>query len=35
MGLQFPTAYENLVEKAKGLSTRTFVLANAVVGQTV
>jgi translation initiation factor 3 subunit E len=32
MGMQFPSTYENLIEKAKGLSTRTFVLANAVVG---
>ena len=32
MGMQFPSAYEQVMEKAKGLSQRTFVLANLVVG---
>jgi translation initiation factor 3 subunit E len=32
MGMQFPSAYEQIMEKAKGLSQRTFQLANAVVG---
>ncbi|KAK9810213.1 hypothetical protein WJX72_006728 [[Myrmecia] bisecta] len=32
MGMSFPTPYEQIIEKAKGLSLRTFMLANAVVG---
>ena len=32
MGTSFPTAYEQITETAKGLSARTFMLANAVVG---
>ena len=32
MGMTFPSPYEHLVDKAKGLSTRTFSLANAVAG---
>lgn len=32
MGMEFPSAYEQVMEKAKGLSQRTFVLANLVVG---
>lgn len=32
MGMQFPSAYEQVMEKAKGLSQRTFMLANLVVG---
>lgn len=32
MGMQFQSPYEQLVEKARGLSTRTFMVANAVTG---
>lgn len=32
MGTSFPTPYEAVVDKTKGLSVRTFMLANAVVG---
>ncbi len=32
MGIQTPTSYEAVLDKAKGLSARTFMLANAVVG---
>ena len=32
MGVEFPSAHEQIMEKAKGLSVRTFSLANAVVG---
>ena len=35
MDTTFPSAYEQIMEKAKGLSVRTFALANAVVGNTV
>lgn len=30
MGTTFPTAYEQILENAKGLSARTFMLASAV-----
>ena len=30
MGTSFPTPYEAVVDKTKGLSVRTFMLANAV-----
>mmetsp|Transcript_624 Transcript_624/g.1823 ORF Transcript_624/g.1823 Transcript_624/m.1823 type:complete len:429 (+) Transcript_624:133-1419(+) len=32
MGTSFPTPYEAVVDKTRGLSQRTFMLANAVVG---
>ncbi|CAL5227383.1 g10334 [Coccomyxa viridis] len=32
MGMQFPSAYEQVMDKAKALSQRTFMLANLVVG---
>ncbi len=35
MDTTFPSAYEQIMDKAKGLSVRTFALANAVVGTTV
>lgn len=35
MDTVFPSAYEQIMDKAKGLSVRTFALANAVVGNTV
>ena len=31
MGTQFQSPYEQLIEKAKGLSARTFMVANAVM----
>ena len=34
MDSSFPSAYESIIEKTKGLSVRTFMLANAVVGTT-
>ena len=30
MGTTFPTAYEQIMDNAKALSSRTFMLANAV-----
>ena len=35
MDTTFPSAYEQIMDKAKGLSVRTFALANAVVGNAV
>ena len=35
MDTTFPSAYEQIMVKAKGLSVRTFALADAVVGNTV
>ena len=32
MGMQFPSAYEQVMDKAKALSQRTFMLANLVCG---
>ena len=34
MDSSFPSAYEAIIDKTKGLSVRTFMLANAVVGTT-
>ena len=32
MDTSFPSAYEAIIDKTKGLSVRTFMLANAIVG---
>mmetsp|Transcript_48980 Transcript_48980/g.156828 ORF Transcript_48980/g.156828 Transcript_48980/m.156828 type:complete len:345 (+) Transcript_48980:184-1218(+) len=32
MGTQYPVVYEQIIEKTKGLSVRTYQLANAVIG---
>ena len=32
MDTSFPSAYESIIDKTKGLSVRTFMLANAIVG---
>lgn len=32
MGMQLPSIYEQIIERTKGLSSRTYVLANAVTG---